>query len=82
MVGLPNTKPTLDHFAIVSNNLVFSGSTIGNTAMEQEMLNFCGEHNITADVEVRCRGRMHMFWPAVVCWQVAWMCCLDDLFWV
>jgi uncharacterized zinc-type alcohol dehydrogenase-like protein len=30
----------------------FSGSPIGGIAETQEMLDFCGEHNITADVEV------------------------------
>jgi D-arabinose 1-dehydrogenase-like Zn-dependent alcohol dehydrogenase len=33
-------------------NLTVSGSVIGNLAMTQEMLDFCGQHNITADVEV------------------------------
>lgn len=56
MVGLPSKQPTLNHFGIVQKNLVFSGSTIGNTGMEQEMLNFCGEKGITADVEVRHVG--------------------------
>ena len=30
----------------------FSGSTIGGIRETQEMLDFCGAHNITADVEV------------------------------
>jgi D-arabinose 1-dehydrogenase-like Zn-dependent alcohol dehydrogenase len=30
----------------------FSGSNIGGIAETQEMLDFCGKHNITADVEV------------------------------
>jgi hypothetical protein len=34
-------------------NLTVSGSVIGNLAMTQEMLDFCGQHGITADVEVR-----------------------------
>jgi uncharacterized zinc-type alcohol dehydrogenase-like protein len=29
-----------------------SGSAIGGIAETQEMLDFCGEHNITAEVEV------------------------------
>jgi uncharacterized zinc-type alcohol dehydrogenase-like protein len=29
-----------------------SGSIIGGLAETQEMLDFCGKHNITADVEV------------------------------
>jgi uncharacterized zinc-type alcohol dehydrogenase-like protein len=30
----------------------FSGSIIGGIAETQEMLDFCGQHNITSDVEV------------------------------
>jgi D-arabinose 1-dehydrogenase-like Zn-dependent alcohol dehydrogenase len=54
VVGLPPDMPTINHFAVVQKNLVYSGSTIGNLGMTQEMLNFCGEKNITADVEVGC----------------------------
>jgi uncharacterized zinc-type alcohol dehydrogenase-like protein len=53
VVGLPPDMPTINHFAVVQRNLVYSGNSIGNRAMTQEMLNFCGEKNITADVEVR-----------------------------
>jgi uncharacterized zinc-type alcohol dehydrogenase-like protein len=43
--------------ALAAFNLIFgrrslSGSPIGGTAETQEMLDFCGKHNITADVEV------------------------------
>jgi len=31
---------------------MLSGSLIGGIAETQEMLDFCGEHHITADVEV------------------------------
>ena len=30
----------------------FSGSLIGGLPETQEMLNFCGEHNITCDIEM------------------------------
>jgi hypothetical protein len=52
VVGLPPDMPTINHFAVVQKNLVYSGSTIGTLGVTQEMLNFCGEKNITADVEV------------------------------
>ena len=35
-----------------SSDDALSGSLIGGIAETQEMLDFCGEHNITADVEV------------------------------
>ncbi len=39
-------------FALIMRRRSFSGSNIGGIAETQEMLDFCGKHNITADVEV------------------------------
>eukprot|EP00878_Enallax_costatus_P019318 GHUV01020379.1.p1 GENE.GHUV01020379.1~~GHUV01020379.1.p1 ORF type:complete len:311 (+),score=104.24 GHUV01020379.1:723-1655(+) len=52
MVGLPPEQPKINHFNLVLKNLSVAGSVIGNLDMTQEMLDFCGKHNITADVEV------------------------------
>jgi uncharacterized zinc-type alcohol dehydrogenase-like protein len=52
VVGLPPDMPTINHFAVVQKNLVFSGSAVGTLHRTQEMLDFCGQKNITADVEV------------------------------
>jgi uncharacterized zinc-type alcohol dehydrogenase-like protein len=38
-------------------SLNVSGSLIGGIPETQEMLDFCGEHGITADVEVTPTGR-------------------------
>jgi uncharacterized zinc-type alcohol dehydrogenase-like protein len=39
-------------FALIIRNRNFSGSNIGGIRETQEMLDFCGQHNSTADVEV------------------------------
>jgi len=39
-------------FGLLLRRRSFSGSIIGGLAETQEMLDFCGENNITADVEV------------------------------
>jgi uncharacterized zinc-type alcohol dehydrogenase-like protein len=39
-------------FSLIMGRRSLSGSMIGGIAETQEMLDFCGEHNITADVEV------------------------------
>jgi len=39
-------------FSLIVRRRSFSGSAIGGVAETQEMLDFCGKHNITADVEV------------------------------
>ena len=39
-------------FALLFGRKSISGSLIGGLEETQEMLDFCGEHGITADVEV------------------------------
>jgi alcohol dehydrogenase (NADP+) len=52
IVGAP-AKPLGVHvFALIFGNRSFSGSNIGGLPETQEMLDFCGAHSITADVEV------------------------------
>ena len=52
LVGVPPKPLELSSFALIAGRRSVSGSNIGGTAETQEMLDFCGEHNITADVEV------------------------------
>ena len=52
MVGAPNEPLPVGVFGLIFGRRSFSGSLIGGIAETQEMLDFCGEHNITADVEV------------------------------
>jgi uncharacterized zinc-type alcohol dehydrogenase-like protein len=52
IVGAPPKPLGVSAFSLIMRRRSFSGSNIGGIAETQEMLNFCGEHNITADVEV------------------------------
>jgi alcohol dehydrogenase (NADP+) len=52
MVGAPEKPLPVTVFGLIFGRRSFSGSPIGGIAETQEMLDFCGEHNITADVEV------------------------------
>jgi uncharacterized zinc-type alcohol dehydrogenase-like protein len=52
MVGLPAEQLEISAFNIVHGRKSFSGSNIGGIAETQEVLNFCAEHNITADIEL------------------------------
>jgi len=52
LVGAPPKPRAVSAFSLIMRNRSLSGSNIGGIAETQEMLNFCGEHNITADVEV------------------------------
>ncbi|HEY4831478.1 MAG TPA: NAD(P)-dependent alcohol dehydrogenase [Waddliaceae bacterium] len=52
LVGASPKPLTFLPFALIGRRLSLSGSLIGGIAETQEMLDFCGKHNITADVEV------------------------------
>ena len=52
MVGAPEKPLPVAAFALIFGRRSFSGSPIGGIAETQEMLDFCGQHNITSDVEV------------------------------
>ena len=52
LVGAPETPLQVSAFALIFGRKSLSGSLIGGIAETQEMLDFCGAHNITSDVEV------------------------------
>ncbi|MHC5732026.1 MAG: zinc-binding dehydrogenase, partial [Nostoc sp.] len=51
LVGAPEKPLSVGSFGLLFGRKSVSGSLIGGIAETQEMLNFCGEHNITSDVE-------------------------------
>jgi uncharacterized zinc-type alcohol dehydrogenase-like protein len=52
MVGAPEKPLPVSVFNLIMGRRSLSGSPIGGIAETQEMLDFCGKHNITSDVEV------------------------------
>ena len=52
LVGAPAEPLDVTAFSLIMRRRSLSGSAIGGIAETQEMLDFCGKHNITADVEV------------------------------
>ena len=52
LVGAPEKPLAVSAFALLFGRRSLSGSLIGGIPETQEMLDFCGTHNITADVEV------------------------------
>jgi len=52
LVGAPEKPLAVSAFSLLMGRRNLSGSLIGGIAQTQEMLDFCGAHNITADVEV------------------------------
>jgi uncharacterized zinc-type alcohol dehydrogenase-like protein len=52
LVGAPEKPLAVPAFGLIMRRRSLSGSPIGGVAETQEMLDFCGQHNLTADVEV------------------------------
>ena len=52
LVGAPDKPVPLASMALIFGERSISGSLIGGIRETQEMLDFCGEHGITSDVEV------------------------------
>lgn len=52
LVGAPEHPLPVAAFSIIPGRRSFAGSMIGGIAETQEMLDFCGEHNIVSDIEM------------------------------
>lgn len=52
LVGAPENPLPVAAFSLIPARRSFAGSTIGGIAETQELLDFCSEHNITADIEL------------------------------
>jgi uncharacterized zinc-type alcohol dehydrogenase-like protein len=50
-VGLPGNPQQLPFSALCTGDKVVAGSNIGGIALTQEMLDFCAEHGIAAEIE-------------------------------
>src|SRR5208282_1144189 len=51
VVGVPEKQVSLGAFPLIIKRRSLSGSVIGGIKETQEMLDFCGKHNIAADIE-------------------------------
>ena len=52
LVGAPSKPLNVTAFGLIMGRRSLSGSAIGGITETQEMLDFCGQHNITSDVEI------------------------------
>jgi uncharacterized zinc-type alcohol dehydrogenase-like protein len=52
LLGIPESEIPIGVFPLVTRRRSIAGSMIGGIAETQEMLDFCGAHNIASDVEV------------------------------
>ncbi|MBX2952340.1 MAG: NAD(P)-dependent alcohol dehydrogenase [Leadbetterella sp.] len=52
LVGAPEHPLPIAAFSLIPTRRNFAGSTIGSIKETQEMLDFCGEHQIVSDIEL------------------------------
>lgn len=82
-VGLPPQPITVPAFNIVFSRRCIAGSLIGGLPETQEMLDFCAEHDVTADVEVIRMGQINQAFDRMLASDVKYrfvidMATLDD----
>jgi uncharacterized zinc-type alcohol dehydrogenase-like protein len=52
LCGVPEKQVPVGAFSLIMGRRSLSGSLIGGIAETQEMLDFCGKHNIVCDIEI------------------------------
>lgn len=52
LVGAPEHPIPVEAFSLIMGRRSFAGSMIGSITETQEMLDFCGKHNIVSDIEL------------------------------
>ncbi|MEG4628150.1 NAD(P)-dependent alcohol dehydrogenase [Microcoleus sp. AR_TQ3_B6] len=77
LVGLPEKPLEVAAFSLILARRSLSGSSIGGIAETQEMLDFCGEHNITADVEVIPIQKVNEAYERLLKSDVKYRFCID-----
>jgi len=76
-VGAPEKPLGVSAFGLIFGRRSLSGSAIGGIAETQEMLDFCGAHNITADVEVIPIQKVNEAYERLVKSDVKYRFCID-----
>ncbi|EON32251.1 MULTISPECIES: NAD(P)-dependent alcohol dehydrogenase [Gordonia] len=76
-LGLPEHPIDVPAGALVGKRRSFAGSMIGGIAQTQEMLDFCAEHGIGAEIEVISADRINEAYDRVVASDVRYRFVID-----
>lgn len=77
-VGIPAEQLALNAFSLVMGRKMFAGSLFGGISETQEMLGFCADHNITADIEVIPAERVNEAYERVLASDVRYRFVIDS----
>jgi uncharacterized zinc-type alcohol dehydrogenase-like protein len=77
MVGVPDQPVPIAGFPLIAKRRSVAGSLIGGIAETQEMLDFCGKHNIASDIEVISMQQVNDAYDRVVKGDVRYRFVID-----
>ena len=77
-VGAPAEPLSVAAFSLIPSRRTFAGSMIGGIAETQEMLNFCAEHGIGAEIEVISADEIDAAWERVLASDVRYRFVIDS----
>ncbi|MFF5406033.1 NAD(P)-dependent alcohol dehydrogenase [Streptomyces misionensis] len=76
-VGAPAEPLSVHVMTLIGGRRSFAGSMIGGIALTQEMLDFCAEHNIGAEVEVVAADKVNEAYERVLASDVRYRFVID-----
>ena len=76
-VGAPPEPMSLNVFSLITGRRSYAGSMIGGIAETQEMLGFCAEHGIAADVELIAADQINEAYERVLASDVRYRFVID-----
>ena len=76
-VGAPSEPLEVPAFALIGARRSWAGSAIGGIAQTQEMLEFCAEHHLGADIEVISGDQIDEAWDRVIASDVRYRFVID-----
>ncbi|RSN66799.1 NAD(P)-dependent alcohol dehydrogenase [Actinomadura sp. WAC 06369] len=76
-VGAPAKRLDLNVFSLLNGRRSYAGSMIGGIAETQEMLDFCAEHNIGADIELISADYINQAYERVLASDVRYRFVID-----
>lgn len=77
VVGVPENQIPVSPFALIGARRSLAGSLIGGIAETQEMLDFCGKHNIVSDIEKIPMQKVNEAYERVVASDVRYRFVID-----
>ena len=76
-VGAPAEPLSLNVFSLIGGRRSFAGSMIGGISLTQEMLDFCAEHDLGAEVEVISADKVNEAYERVLASDIRYRFVID-----